>query len=285
MVDNFLKSSIPILLSIVLSSCAIAGTWVYERLDNYLADYFKEYADFSKEQNNEIEKISKDYLDWFSANELPRIKLLIKELKDIKSDNPETTVFSAYEDGQKIFRRTNSYFEEPIINFSKTLDENQIIEIGKHFEEIREKREEEQREEEKNYLDEILENYVSGFDRVGIILREDQITIIRSKLQTYIPLRAEWSSLQEEWVNEFIQLLKQNNSKGYEEKMLLFLQSIQSLGDGVFENNADKNQILSIEIISYVFSSSDERQMTNFRRNMDIYLKSINRILSKRSVN
>ena len=285
MVDNFLKSSIPILLSIVLSSCSIAGTWVYERLDNYLADYFKEYADFSKEQNNEIEKISKDYLDWFSANELPRIKLLIKELKDIKSDNPEITVFSAYEDGQKIFRRTNSYFEEPIINFSKTLDENQIIEIGKHFEEIREKREEEQREEKKNYLDEILENYVSGFDRVGIILREDQITIIRSKLQTYIPLRAEWSSLQEEWVNEFIQLLKQNNSKGYEEKMLLFLQSIQSLGDGVFENKADKNQILSIEIISYVFSSSDERQMKNFRRNMDIYLKSINRILSKRSVN
>ena len=285
MVDNFLKSSIPILLSIVLSSCSIAGTWVYERLDNYLADYFKEYADFSKEQNNEIEKISKDYLDWFSANELPRIKLLIKELKDIKSDNPEITVLSAYEDGQKIFRRTNSYFEEPIINFSKTLDENQIIEIGKHFEEIREKREEEQREEKKNYLDEILENYVSGFDRVGIILREDQITIIRSKLQTYIPLRAEWSSLQEEWVNEFIQLLKQNNSKGYEEKMLLFLQSIQSLGDGVFENNADKNQILSIEIISYVFSSSDERQMKNFRRNMDIYLKSINRILSKRSVN
>ena len=285
MVDNFLKSSIPILLSIVLSSCSIAGTWVYERLDNYLADYFKEYADFSKEQNNEIEKISKDYLDWFSANELPRIKLLIKELKDIKSDNPEITVLSAYEDGEKIFRRTNSYFEEPIINFSKTLDENQIIEIGKHFEEIREKREEEQREEKNNYLDEILENYVSGFDRVGIILREDQITIIRSKLQTYIPLRAEWSSLQEEWVNEFIQLLKQNNSKGYEEKMLLFLQSIQSLGDGVFENNADKNQILSIEIISYVFSSSDERQMKNFRRNMDIYLKSINRILSKRSVN
>ena len=285
MVDNFLKSSIPILLSIVLSSCSIAGTWVYERLDNYLADYFKEYADFSKEQNNEIEKISKDYLDWFSANELPRIKLLIKELKDIKSDNPEITVLSAYEDGEKIFRRTNSYFEEPIINFSKTLDENQIIEIGKHFEEIREKREEEQREEKKNYLDEILENYVSGFDRVGIILREDQITIIRSKLQTYIPLRAEWSSLQEGWVNEFIQLLKQNNSKGYEEKMLLFLQSIQSLGDGVFENNADKNQILSIEIISYVFSSSDERQMKNFRRNMDIYLKSINRILSKRSVN
>ena len=285
MVDNFLKSSIPILLSIVLSSCSIAGTWVYERLDNYLADYFKEYADFSKEQNNEIEKISKDYLDWFSANELPRIKLLIKELKDIKSDNPEITVFSAYEDGQKIFRRTNSYFEEPIINFSKTLDENQIIEIGKHFEEIREKREEEQREEKKDYLDEILENYVSGFDRVGIILREDQITIIRSKLQTYIPLRAEWSSLQEEWVNEFIQLLKQNNSKGYEEKMLLFLQSIQSLGDGVFENNAEKNRILSIEIISYVFSSSDERQMKNFRRNMDIYLKSINRILSKRSVN
>ena len=40
-----------------MSSCSIAGSWVYERLDNYLADYFKEFANFSQEQDEEIEMI------------------------------------------------------------------------------------------------------------------------------------------------------------------------------------------------------------------------------------
>ena len=42
----------------LMSSCSIAGSWVYERLDNYLADYFKEFANFSQEQDEEIEIIS-----------------------------------------------------------------------------------------------------------------------------------------------------------------------------------------------------------------------------------
>ena len=39
-----------------LGSCSIAGSWVYERADGYLAKYFKEYADFSNEQESEIDK-------------------------------------------------------------------------------------------------------------------------------------------------------------------------------------------------------------------------------------
>ena len=53
-----------------MSSCSIAGSWVYERLDNYLADYFKEFASFSQEQDEEIEIISKEFINWFSENEL-----------------------------------------------------------------------------------------------------------------------------------------------------------------------------------------------------------------------
>ena len=64
MLNKILKTSSPLLLSFVLSSCSIAGTWVYERLDNYLADYFKEFANFSKEQNKEIDRISESYLDF-----------------------------------------------------------------------------------------------------------------------------------------------------------------------------------------------------------------------------
>ena len=64
-----------------MSSCSIAGSWVYERLDNYLADYFKEFADFSREQNQEIELISTEFINWFSENELIKLKGILEKLK------------------------------------------------------------------------------------------------------------------------------------------------------------------------------------------------------------
>ena len=45
-------------LLFILSSCSIAGSWVYERADSYLAEYFKEYANFSDEQEDEIDKVT-----------------------------------------------------------------------------------------------------------------------------------------------------------------------------------------------------------------------------------
>ena len=64
-----------------MSSCSIAGSWVYERLDNYLADYFKEFANFSQEQDEEIEIISTEFINWFSENELSKVKVILENLK------------------------------------------------------------------------------------------------------------------------------------------------------------------------------------------------------------
>ena len=55
-------------LLFILSSCSIAGSWVYERADSYLAEYFKEYANFSDEQEDEIDKVTKDQ---FTLNKIP----------------------------------------------------------------------------------------------------------------------------------------------------------------------------------------------------------------------
>ena len=94
--NNFFKIFSPILLSFVLSSCSIAGTWVYERLDNYIANYFKEFAYFTNEQNIEIDVISSNYLDWFSENELPKVKALMEGLISINFGNPEEEILTTY---------------------------------------------------------------------------------------------------------------------------------------------------------------------------------------------
>ena len=283
--NNFFKILSPILLSFVLSSCSIAGTWVYERLDNYIANYFKEFANFTNEQNSEIDVISSNYLDWFSENELPKVKLLMKGLININFGNPKEEILLTYEAGEDLFQRTNRYFERPIIQFSKSLNNQQISEIESHFQELRERREERRGEQSQEYLDEIFENYMEGFDRVGISLRKDQQAILKLKLENYQPVRDEWSLLQEQWTREFIELLSASNSYGYEANMRLFLRSIEEVGDENFRKKSDANQDLAIEIMIYVLSSANEKQIESFKRNLNIYLNSINRILSKRSVN
>ena len=281
MVRNIYKFCLLSLMIFSVSSCSIAGSWIYERLDNYLADYFKEFANFSQEQDEEIEIISTEFINWFSENELNKVKVILEKLKNINLQNPEKEISSIYKEAEGIFRRSNFYFKSPIISFTKEINEVQIDEIGSHFRELREKRKKERLENGYSLID----NYISGFDRVGVKLRDDQIDEINLKLENHIEVREEWSNLQEQWIVEFIQLLKNNKSSDYEAKMSAYLDSLEELGEEKFREKIDKNELLAQEIMSFVFKSSNEKQIDSFNRSLDVYLKSINRILSKRQVN
>ena len=285
MLKKILKICFSSAVIVLLSSCSLAGSWVYERLDDYLADYFKEFADFSEEQRQEIQIVSEEFLNWFSENELLNVVALLEDIKEIDIENPEQTVKESYAKGEDIFRRSNNYFKKPIISFSKRLTKDQIKQIGSHFDELRNEREEERNKEKKEYKERILENYIAGFDRIGINLREDQIDAININLASHNNTREEWSNLQQDWVEEFIELLKTNQSYDYEMKMSSYLSSLENLGNENFREKINENEILAIKIISLVFLTIDEKQFKGFNRSLDVYLKSINRILSKRKVN
>ena len=67
--------------------------------------------------------------------------------------------------------------------------------------------------------------------------------------------------------------------------MSAYLDSLEELGDQKFREKIDKNELLAQRIINFVFKTSNKKQIESFNRSLDIYLKSINRILSKRQVN
>ena len=96
MVRNIYKFCLLSLMIFSVSSCSIAGSWVYERLDNYLADYFKEFANFSQEQDDEIEIISTEFINWFSENELNKVKVILEKLKNLNLQNPEKEISFIY---------------------------------------------------------------------------------------------------------------------------------------------------------------------------------------------
>ena len=274
-----------LLIPFLLNSCSIAGSWVYERIDSYLADYFIEFADFNQIQKQEINKTSKEFHDWFSESELPKIKGLLLELKNIDPNNPKREISLAYEMGELIFARANGYFEEPIIQFTKGITDKQIDQMKQHFETIRKEREEERKKEKKNYKQRISENFVSGFNRVGIKLDDSQLMLIDGKLNNYAEVREEWSNLQKIWIDEFIDLLRQKDADEYSTKMLNYLRSLENLGSSEFRDKIESNEKLLLEIINATFMTLNEKQLKSFKRNMDIYIKSINRILSNRGIN
>ena len=267
----------------ILGSCSIAGSWVYERADGYLAEYFKEYANFSEEQKNEIDKVTESYVNWFTLNELPIIRTILVNMKDINSNNAESLINEAYLNGQGLFERSYKYFEKSFVEFSKTLTDLQVDEIKNHFDEIQIEREE-SRKKEKSYSEEMFENFSSGFRRLNIKLTNAQKDFAKENIKELKNTRPGWSFFQEKWVEELIEILKKRNDKGFEKNITSHLRSFENLGDEEFQLKRKNNEQVTIKIISGIFSSASEKQIKGMNRRIETYIASIDRILSNRSL-
>ena len=278
-----LKLYVTIATLFFLGSCSIAGSWFYERADSYLADYFKEYANFSNEQKDEIDKVTKNYLDWFTTNELPVIRDVLVNLKDINYGNAKNSINETYVVGQELFVRSNQYFEEPFIKFFKSLTDLQVEEIKAHSEEIRIEREE-SRKEENAYPEEVAENYISGFRRLNIKLTKSQRDYVNENIKGLKNIRADWSFFQEKWVEELMGILEKRNDQDFEIKITSHLRSLESLGDEEFQLKRKNNEQIGMKIISGILSNASEKQIQGAKRRIDTYIASIDRILSNRSL-
>ena len=272
-----------ITLLFTLGSCSIAGSWVYERADGYLAKYFKEYANFSNEQESEIDKVTESYVNWFTQNELPVIRAILVKIKGINNNNAENLINETYLSGQGLFKRSNKFFEKSFVKFSKTLTDLQVDEIRNHFDEIQVKREE-SRKKEKSYSEEVFENFTSGFRRLNLKLTNAQKDYIKENIKELKNARSGWSFYQEEWVEELIEILKKRNDKDFEENITSHLRLFENLGDEEFQLTRKNNEQVTIKIISGIFSSASEKQIRGMNRRIETYIASIDRILSNRSL-
>ena len=278
-----LKIYITISSLLILSSCSVAGSWVYERADSFLADYFKEYANFSNQQKDEIDKVTENYLNWFTRNELPVIRAVLVDLKEINNSNADNLIKETYKNGQELFERSNKYFENSFVKFSKTLTDLQVDEIKNHFEEIQVEREE-SRKEEKIYSEEVIEDYISGFRRLNIKLTKAQKDYVKENIKGLKNIRSEWSFFQEKWVEELIEILNKRNDQDFDKRITAHLRALENLGDEEFQLKRKNNEQIGIKIISGILSNASEKQIKGAKRRIDTYIASIDRILSNRSL-
>ena len=273
-------------LLFILSSCSIAGSWVYERADSYLAEYFKEYANFSDEQEDEIDKVTKDYLDWFTENELPVIRSILVNLMDINNNNAKYLIKDAYLNGEGLFERSNKYFENSFVEFSKNLTDLQIKEIKIHFDEIqseRKKEREKEREKVKSYSDRIAKDFVSAFKRINIRLTGAQKDFIRLNTKELEDTTNDWSYFQKKWVEELMIILNQRDDPDFVITITEHLRSFEDF-DKEFQLKRENNIEIGLKIISELFSNASEKQINSFKRRIETFIASIDRILANRSL-
>ncbi len=268
------------LLLLILNSCSIAGSWVYERLDNYLANYFFEFADFSEDQREKIRSITKDYQLWFSKSELPKINNLLIELKNFNQNTNKKEIEGIYEKGFKIFKSTNSYFAPYLVEISKSLTKSQVDQVENHFSEMQKERDEKNIERlKKPYEERILENYSSGLRRLGIELKQQQLNRLSDSLKQMEDSGDEWNLLQKEWNSKLITILKTNKTTDFEESLNAHLEELYSLGSTSFRDNTEKNQDVIISSLTDIIKSLDTTQRKKLTRRLNVYQKSLRKII------
>ena len=281
---NKLSICIPVFSIFFMASCSVVGSWAFERIDHYLASYLEKYADFSEEQKVQIGDFAQDYENWVAQTHLSQVKSILKELKTINKENSGDLILRTYDYTEDLVESTNHFFEFPFVQFSKTLSDKQIKEIKEHLSSIEEDEEDEIKGANVSYSEILLERYISGFRKINIKLDANQQNIIREGVSEMQDLRARWRFFRDEWIEGLIKVLGIRNELTFEEELISHLAKLGSLGDVEFRLKLTTNREVTKDILSKVFAGASEKQLKNFRKRLDTYIASIDRVLARRAI-
>ena len=271
-------------LILLISACSIAGSWAFGKLDNYLNDYFFTFANFSETQKKEIETVTENFKYWLVKEQLTEIKLLLNKVNSLDSSSTEAEINLIYEEGSIIVKSVTSYFNSELIKFSLSLDQKQISEIENHFLELQEKRKKEDEDREKEtYQERLQKNYISGFKRIGIKLRDKQKTALTESVKGIVDNGDEWDQLQAKWMQKMISILRKNKKESFKEELNSHLVTLFDLGPSSFRKKVERNQIISIKAVTKVVNSMDDDQFKKMRKRVRVYIRSVDKILKNQN--
>ena len=264
----------------VLVSCSLYGDWWYGRLDTYLANYFFEYADFSKDQKGYIRKVTLDFKEWHFENELPKYQNFLKEIKNFNSKTTVKEIKELYSKGYKSFKSSNEFFLPHMIDLAQVLNDQQINQIEAHFNEIiMERKKDLQKIDEESLLQETIKNSINGFRRMGVKLNEDQQIVIENHVNSMEDLRNESIRAQNAWNKNFIRILRERENKEFKTKLKKHLEIMDKMGGKSYQLKVEKNRLIFFEIFSDTISSFNENQLETYQDRIDYFLFLIERIL------
>ena len=270
----FLKKTSFILLIFFLISCSVAGRWWYDRLDIFISNYFFDYAEFSYEQKSYIRKITKDYMRWNTSQEIPKYITLLIEIKELNQETTSKDIKLIRNQGENLFVTSNNFFIPHIVNFCETLTDKQVEEIREFFEERITKREASLEKSKDIKLQEKNTKFFKSMSRImGVKLNKRQLDVIRNMSVEITDKTSQSIKKQKKWDKELISILENRKDKNFS---LILKRHLDNL---LTSNTDEYKENIYNEIIAKTISSFDNKQSNKFKRRIEVFISSLDKIL------
>ena len=256
-----------------LSACTVVGGLWYERIDQFIANQFLEYANFSNTQEIYVRKATQEFKYWNIKNELPEYKKLLLHFRLLGSEAHVGDIDEIYEKGAMFGNRSINFFVPYLVKFFKTLTNKQIEEITIHFDELMEERKLELENEKKSFQAILEKSFVRFFRLLGVRLNDEQKNIVLLLSSQLEDTRYQLLNDRIKWNQKFVTILVLKQEKDFEK---ILVEHINSLS---FE---DKNtRTVLNQITAEILTSLDEKQRARFQKRLGVFVTSIDKILAK----
>ena len=267
------KKVIIVMVVFTLSACsAVGGLW-YERIDQFIANQFLEYATFSNTQENYIRKATEEFKRWNAKNELPEYKKLLLTFRLLDSTTRVDDIDDIYQKGMMFGNRSRDFFVPYMVELCSELTNQQVEEIAIHFDGLMEERRLELDNERKSFQAALEKSFVRFFRLLGVRLNNEQKNTVRLLSSDLEDTRHELIDARIKWNQQFLAILTLRKQKNFKQ---ILTDHINSLG------SEDKNTRWVInQITAEIIASLDEKQRARFQKRLGVFETSIDQILAK----
>ena len=256
-----------------LSACSVVGGLWYERIDQFIANQFLEYANFSNTQENYIRKATQEFKYWNIKNELPEYKKLLLRFRLLDSETRVGEIDEIYEKGGVLGNRSRNFFVPYLVELCKTLTNKQIEEIEIHFDGLMEEKRFELGNETKNYQAALEKSFVRFFRLLGVKLNDEQKNTVRLLSSELEDTRYQLINDRIKWNQQFVTILVLRQEKDFEQILTDHINSLSS---------EDKNTRTVInQVTAEILASLDEKQRARFQKRLGVFVTSIDQILAR----
>jgi hypothetical protein len=267
------KKTIIILAIFNLSACSVVGGLWYERMDQFIANQFLEYATFSIEQENYIRKATEEFKHWNTKNELPKYKKLLLTFRLLDNTTRVDDIDDIYQKGVMLGNRSRDFFVPYMVALSSELTNQQVEEIAIHFDGLMEERRFELDNERKSFQAVLEKSFVRFFRLLGVRLNNEQKNTVRLLSSELEDTRYELIDARIKWNQQFVTILAFRQEKNFKKILTDHINSLSS-------EDINTRRVIN-QITAEIIASLDEKQRARFQKRLGVFETSIDQILVK----
>ena len=275
MIGKGYKKIIVILVFLTLPACSVVGGLWYERIDQLIANQFLEYASFTNDQEKYVRQATLEFKYWNIKNELPKYKKLIAQFRSLDNATTKDDIDDIYQQGMILAKNTREFFLPQIVEFCKTITNEQVEEMATYFDDLMKERKLELENDEDDLQGSLIKSFKRFFRFMGVKLSNEQINTIQTLSSGIEDKREQLISERIQWNQQFIAILELRQNENFEERFISHINSLDS--------EDPKTRIMINKITAEIIASLSEKQRGKFQKRLVRFESSIDQIIEKQN--